>query len=186
MSNEINKLRTDFPNVNIDSIMKQGAKDLAEEIDRDIIDSISLAASIKKVKECNYMLSLNTVYQTIILKKRTHKVFNRIRYNEFGMQENFLINVQKFRNKEEQDEYVRDIMSKYRSGTDYSKDYSNHYKPNAYIGGCDAVDSFASAINCITASASSPTKEYVDDIEYMKNKLHESIGVPKKYLRNNQ
>ena len=82
-------------------MIEQDFCNLTKEMDKEIINRIfSLSDSIKKVKECDNMLSLTTTYETIILKKRTHKVFNKIRYTESGMRVNYLINIQNFKTDE--------------------------------------------------------------------------------------
>ena len=106
MSKKIDDLKTSYPHINFDEMFEESAKDLADEIDKDILDRISL-------KECNYMLSLTTTHETIILKKRTHEVFNQIRYNELGIRENYMIKI--------------------------NKDYSSSFQPNAIIGGMDCA-----------------------------------------------
>lgn len=164
MSRVLHDLKTSYPHYDFDAFIEESSKDLADEIDKDILDELSLMNSKKIVESCNYMLSLTTTHETIILKKRTHKVFNRIRYNELGMRENYMINIEHI-NDDEIDSYVKRIAEKFKHPNPYSKDLSSSFQPNAFIGGVDPA-----------------TKDYVDSMTYIKNKLDNVMGVPSRVL----
>ena len=164
MSRALHDLKTSYPNCNFDKMIEESSKDLADEIDKDILDELSLMNSKKIVESCNYMLSLTTIHETIILKKRTHKVFKQIRYNELGMRENYMINIEHI-NDDEIDSYVKRIAEKFKHPNPYSEDHSSSFQPNAFIGGCDPA-----------------TKDYVDSMVFYKNRLESSMGIPSRYL----